>query len=377
MSNVIDFPDKEAIEQEACEWIIKFDGSEKPTQEEIAELKAWMASSPYHREALLRYANLWDEMDLLAELETTQASKASVLRRTGQYVVGALGWIGAPWRHKAASIAIVTSGLIVSAVALFSWNLNDPAGLSSDHYATAVGETTSAVLPDGSRLWLNTNTEVEVDYGESQRKLVLHRGEAHFEVESDSARPFEVYAGSRLIRAIGTAFSVFRDEEEVKVTVAEGKVDLAVIELPSSLRKLLSSGRQALLGKKEPDTGSEGQVIGSLEARQSTSFAAGEQSRGGQSVVRLEQEDLARHLAWREGRLVFDGEPLEEVVREVSRYTRTRIEIVDPDIQQMRVGGQFPIGEIEALFSVLEQGFGLEVTRKGDSLVQIHAARQK
>ena len=70
---------------------------------------------------------------------------------------------------------------------------------------------------------------------------------------------------------------------------------------------------------------------------------------------------------------MFDGEPLESVVREVSRYTSIEIELVDARLKTLLIGGQFQIGETDALLDVLQTGFGLKVSRISESHVQILA----
>ena len=84
---------------------------------------------------------------------------------------------------------------------------------------------------------------------------------------------------------------------------------------------------------------------------------------------------MARRLSWRKGLLIFAGEPLEEVVAEISRYTTVSIEITDPTVRTIKIGGQFRVGEIDAMFDVLEENFGLRVTRLSYNHIQLSAAQ--
>jgi transmembrane sensor len=90
-------------------------------------------------------------------------------------------------------------------------------------------------------------------------------------------------------------------------------------------------------------------------------------------VINHERGELARKLSWLEGKLVFAGESLDEVVQEVSRHTPIKIEVADPELKTLRIGGQFQAGETEALFDVLESGFGIKITRVNKRHVQLYA----
>ena len=80
-------------------------------------------------------------------------------------------------------------------------------------------------------------------------------------------------------------------------------------------------------------------------------------------------KELNERLAWRDGILMFSGDRLEDVVKEVSRYTTVSIEIPDPAIRDMRIGGRFPVGETEVMLAALETNFNLHVTRLGHNRV--------
>jgi transmembrane sensor len=246
-------------------------------------------------------------------------------------------------------------------------------------YITSIGEHSSHTLEDGSVLTLNSNSQVEVNYTLSKRVINLLRGEAHFDVTSDPNRPFEVYAGNRMVKAIGTAFSVYRLKNNIEVLVTEGKVDLAIIEStlfvkPGSLPKGRASVEQTLSANPIENTVT---VIASLVAGQSISIPISSNSVNSDSentpVIEYAQGDLVRKLSWLDGRVVFAGESLEEVVAEVSRHTPLIIEVTDPELKKLRIGGQFQAVETDALFDVLESGFGIKITRVNKGHVQLDA----
>lgn len=353
MAKLYDFPNRGVIEDEACEWLIKLDRDEPLSNDEIKALREWIAHSDRHRQEFERLARLWGRMNVLTELavplDRSVDSERGILKRPA-------GFFGAK-----RSLAVAATVVVVSiAVLMANRFLIEPVPDVDGVYVSRVGEVKKVVLPDGSVVELNTNSSMRVDYDSDEREIRLLRGEGFFEVASDSVRPFVVYAANGRVEAVGTAFTVYLKDSDVQVTVTEGQVDLAVV------------------GPPKPDTsadnragGNASQTLGRLSAGQSTTIS---NSIG--AVHGIEQRELVRKLAWRQGMLMFSGEPLEEVVSEISRYTDIRIRIADPAVRELRIGGRFKVGEVDAMFEVLESSFGIRVTRVDEHTVRLSAKSQ-
>jgi transmembrane sensor len=99
-------------------------------------------------------------------------------------------------------------------------------------YSTPVGVFASLPLQDGSKITLDTRTQVRVDLSNTERRVDLDRGEAYFEVAKDPRRSFVVRAGRERIIALGTQFSVRRNGDDVRVVVTEGSVRLESEDAP-------------------------------------------------------------------------------------------------------------------------------------------------
>ena len=101
-----------------------------------------------------------------------------------------------------------------------------------NHFETDIGQQASYQLSDGTRITLNTNSELKVDYSQDRRRIYLLRGEAHFDVAKNPQRPFVVYAGEGMVWAVGTAFNVRyqhgsdanSQDNYIDVTVTEGTI---------------------------------------------------------------------------------------------------------------------------------------------------------
>jgi len=90
-------------------------------------------------------------------------------------------------------------------------------------YSTPVGEIASVPMRDGSKVTLNTDSQIRVTLTDSERRVDLKYGEAFFEVSKDPKRPFVVNAGGKRVIAVGTQFSVRRDANDIQVVVTEGR----------------------------------------------------------------------------------------------------------------------------------------------------------
>src|SRR5690606_14138235 len=177
-----------------------------------------------------------------------------------------------------------------------------------------------------------------------ERKVHLVRGEALFTVAPDAARPFRVYAGSRIVEAGGTAFTVHRSRyEAVEVVVTEGK---------GNVLKLQEGAGGDGAGAKREEVAVAAQPI-SLKAGDSAAVAAGDEP---VETKQIEPEEMRARLAWREGMLLFQGDSLQHVVDEVSRYTLVRIE-ADPSVRDIVVRGYFRAGDVDGLLVAMRENF--------------------
>ena len=389
MENIHEFPNREAIAEEAAEWLIRLDGDRSPRQEDLQALREWMQRSPAHREELISLSEFWSDQSLTAlpielkDLAYPQSDQQNhdsaafwqrLLRAPAMAFVLVLGlgmtffnnpqWLPSGWRPYA-----------------------EQTGL----YATAIGQQSAHTLLDGSVIYLNTNSQVRVDYSAESRSIHLLQGEAHFEVAKQAARPFRVYAGGGRVQAVGTAFTVYLRGDDVDVSVNEGVVALGAYAKASGEGGAAQLPAVPKLAQAASEPGTSGpeyylaipvDELGLLEAGEVTTILVAEESAAGErnqldTVKKVAEEELDRRGAWRSGLLVFSGQSLEEVVKELARYTTLSIAIVDPEIKSMRIGGRFSAANTEDLFDALEANFGLKITYLDYQRVEISVADKK
>jgi len=377
--NIVEFPDRNAIAEEAGVWLIKLDGDQAPSAEDLDDLREWMQRSPVHREELNSLATFWDKMNVLTELavplEKPQTQSKSTQAEQGTRTRN--GFFEGFGRIGLATAAIV----LVFTIVFTLWTRPDPFTTTNGLYATAVGQQQETLLTDGSVVLLNTNSQINVEYGEQYRDIHLLQGEAHFTVAKNAGLPFRVFAGNGRVQAVGTAFSVYLKNNAVDVTVTEGSVALASLIMP-----------EGLANRNEPTTTAEDspdsyitnsnvytEDLGTLKAGQSTTIRSVVDDQISQAgtldvIQTVDDQEMTKRLSWRQGLLTFAGDPLEQVVDEISRYTTVSIEITDPAVRAIKIGGQFPVGETNAMLDALEANFGLRVTRMGQDHVLLSAA---
>lgn len=344
--NVIPLVDPALLEAQAAAWIARLD-RDPPSESDLAEFAAWRALSPLHRQAADRMSGLWSDLDVLAgQAEALEIATAP----RGQAAPGRTLWRLAGL--AAALLLVVGMGLAAARFYLPVTHI----------YDTGVGGQRTVNLEDGSSIQLNTDSQVEVRYTPRSRDLRLLRGEAYFEVAPNPRRPFSVYAGQDVVRAVGTAFVVRLKQEGVEVTVTKGKVQVSTLAQSAgtdTLDRIAATPRRPLSLVSATDGGTELALVSrsSLVAQ-----------------VELSPPDVSRKLAWRQGMLIFNGDDLASVVADVSRYTDVRIEITDPALKTLKVAGYFKVGEVDPMLEALESGFGVKVERVGEKYVRLAAA---
>lgn len=308
------------IELEAAQWIERREfGGWCETDE--TELGAWLDQSLSHRVA-------YDRLDLGWQ----KAGRLTVLRQ---------GQLHPSEKATASSVRPVFPKFAVvagiAAAAIVGWlELSPPAQVT---YATSVGGREIVRLVDGSQIELNTNTAIRISDRRNRREVWLDRGEAYFEVTHDAAHPFIVTAGNIRLTDLGTKFSVRRNDDRLKIAVSEGGVRLETDSGPAKDRPLdLAPGQVALA------------------------------TPSGVSIQRKEKTELKNALAWRSGVLIFHHTTLADAAAEFNRYNHRQIEIADPRIAHLEIGGTFPTIDVEGFAEVSRDVLHLRVVKDGDTI---------
>lgn len=337
------------IEERASAWLIQRD-SGNWTKADQARLTEWLEASTRHRITFLRLELAWEssarlkalgagvpgdlppppgEWNLTPSYDSARPDWSEDAPETPR-TEHAAGWIHSlvdKARSKSRQFVIAASVLLSVATGFGAYHIQ----WRGQDFATPIGGLASVPMVDGSKITLNTDSQVRVKLSQRERRIELDRGEAFFEVTKDRDRPFVVQAGGRRVVAVGTKFSVRRDGEALEVTVTEGIVKLDDTVL----------------------------TVGMI-ARESD---------GGVRVERKSLADAELQLSWLRGVLMFRDLPLSEAVAEINRYNTRKLVISNPTVGALRVEGNFRPTNLLAFVRLLETGFPVRVTMQADRIV--------
>ena len=297
---------------EAAAWLTRLQGESRTAATEAA-FKAWV-TDPAHARAFARVTDIWNVVPGAA-LHDRGKVEISRRRRLPALVAAAL-----------LVVALIGGGT--------AWVVRDPV------YATAIGQQQTVSLSDGTRVALNTDTKIVVDYSSGLRRVRLERGEAMFEVAKNPKRPFVVAAAAEEIRALGTTFVVRREAEKVAVTLIEGRVEVRqrTAHAPAPVKlAVLAPGERLTTRPKE-----------------------------GAAVDRPNVETAT---AWRRGEVMFDDASLAEAAAELNRYGGKSVTVADPRLSELRVSGVFKTADPAEFARTMAALHGLRMREADDAIV--------
>ncbi|MDD2764953.1 MAG: FecR domain-containing protein [Opitutaceae bacterium] len=331
------FSRDEAVEATAAAWLAQRDDGLTPQEE--AEFARWRQADPRHEAAVARLEATWRTLLQL------QSFRPEARRHPDRDL------LARPRQRKAIPFPVVAAGMglaaAVALVAVWWWPRTEPrpdVEPATQRYATTAGGYQRLTLADGSLVELNASSEVNVQYTPAERRVRLVCGEANFSVAKNKERPFLVQAGPVTVCAVGTAFDVRLDTSKIEVLVTEGKVQVnngaaRSATAPVMEPALLVAGQRAVISMPSP-TAISTPVVEQLTA-----------------------DAIREELAWQGPRLVFVETPLAEVVGQFNRLNQVQIELGDPALGSLPVGGSFRPENVEAFVRLLAQDQGIVVER--------------
>ena len=347
------------IQEQSCLWISRMDRGLSNSEKQ--QLVAWCEQNTLHHSALLEMASYWDDLSVLNELSDLFPLAQSKARN--KFSAMAL----------AASVAVIaligTNTLVNESFLPYLPSFHEQTLTQVQTLKTQVGEQKSFTLQDGSQIKLNTNSLIKVEYSTDHRLLTLLQGEARFDVAKDKSRPFTVTVGDKSFTALGTIFNVQKSDNLVmELVVTEGKV--LITKATSPVADIKQTLIQANTTFKSDNLDATLVVSG-----EKVILAKGKSLPISTPVEKVSLDQIHRDLAWQQGMLIFEGEPLSIALTEISRYTTSNFEIIDSELADIHVAGYFKAGDIDGLLTSLQSNFGINFNKKADGTILLSSAK--
>jgi transmembrane sensor len=318
------------MHEQAAVWVARL-RSDSVTEEDYQQFALWLSANPEHTVAFDDMLDLWEDLAVTRHLPIE--TPASAIEPATAPDWGRRRWLGAGF----AAAACVAFALILAP----QLRLQD----NPLEYQTDIGEQRVVNLADGSQLFLNTNTRLEVRLSDNRRHINLVRGEAFFDVAQNPQRPFIVDAGAVEVRVLGTAFNIHLHDEQSDITVTRGVV------------RVTERGKP---GSRAPATEL-------LYANQSVIA-----NRSG--LARRGEQNITSTVAWRDGKIVAESMTLAALVDEIARYHELKILIAEPELAHRTVSGVFQLDNPDTILRALEHSFEIHSMVLEDSSVLLISA---
>lgn len=236
------------------------------------------------------------------------------------------------------------AGCIIAGIAWFRFPVATAEMVDAGR--AVVSGPASQKLPDGSIIEIRPGATFSVEFTDTQRRIFLRSGEAHFSVVRDITRPFIVHAGEVVVQALGTTFAVENASASVTVFVTSGRVAVSApfVDARASQTAELTAGQRATVSLSE------------------------ERSPSPLVVADISSMERAEYLSWRVSRIEFSGTPLGEAILLFNCQAGTRFEL-DPALADLRLGGSLRADDTEALLLLLRTEFDITPEPQPDGAI--------
>lgn len=308
------------VQLRAAEWVMEQYETGQWNGERQAELDAWLAESHTHLLAYWRLKAAWERTHRLAALRSAPLGIHRPVQQKSKWPL---------------VFRVIAATAVVAGVG--TWLIVTTSHVPEKTYATPVGGHEIVHLADGSRIELNTATEIRVR--SKWRTVELVKGEAFFQIKHDSLNPFTVLAAGHRVTDLGTKFLMRNDGSRLQVTLLDGSVRF---ESESSAIR----------------THSEVLKPGDVAVATANSV----------SVTQRPLRAIVDESAWRKGMLVFRDATLAEAVAEFNRYNREQMFVKGAHAANVKIDGTFRADNIAGFTNMAEHVFDLRVRKRGEEI---------
>jgi len=336
--------------------IIRYlDGS--ASEAETRRLFIWLRTDDVHMQEFIIMRDIWEASGRLSVAEKNRTAEAlekfrhrikiKKKERTGIIRILMKNW----------QVAAILMVFLISAIFLFNLLPVRNSNVSATFNKTIIpkGQKGQLILADGTKVWLNSGTVLcyPSTFGKKTREVYLE-GEAYFDVVHNSAKPFQVHSGDLIIKVLGTSFNLksYPGDNSIETTLVKGSVKILkkvknipeeVITLKPNEKAVYDRHKNQMeiieLTEEKPKSKEGGSSVINLKSNNS-------------DIIKPVKQRLDTEIEWKDQKLIFENESLEEMVKRLERWYNKNIYVESEKLKKNHYSGKFIYNE--TIYQVLD-----------------------
>ncbi|MBT9470823.1 MAG: FecR domain-containing protein [Phenylobacterium sp.] len=330
------------VAEQAARWFVRLQ-DDASTGDDWLAFEVWLNAAPEHQAAYDALERAWiDVEDAAPVLARATGPAAQADRFSGPAQARRLD-AGPPRRESGRrpgptrrawglGAAALAASLAAAVVVVNQWP-----GVPSETFITPPGQTRQVTLADGSHIWLNAASRLDVRLDRRARRVDLADGEAVFDVTHDPNRPFLISTGQREVRVVGTEFNLRQRNGDFDLTVRRGVVEVRPAGDAVASPTRVAAGHRLVAHRGSP--------------------------------AALSETPPEAAFAWTQGQLVYVDAPLSEIAADLSRSLGSTVRVADVATGQIRFSGTLTLEGRDAVLRRLEAFAPVRADRAGDVIV--------
>lgn len=279
--------------------------------EEEKIFQKWLNSSNEHKQSFSRIQDYWQGTSANTSIKGKESIYSKILIRISEEAVPLNiqeGKKNTIWRstlkYAAILIFFIVSAIVISKFVSFQRQLISQDQVELIEKSNPKGQKSQIILPDGSRVYLNSESVIKYKSDFRYNRQIFLEGEAFFNVVRDTLNPFTIDLGNTQVNVLGTSFNITAYPDRASISVAVASGEIAVIHHKSSGEKMTEN----LTSLQFVEVNQDGPFIKSMIS------------------------DPNEFFAWREGKLIFKKASLEQVIYKLEKWYDVEFSIENKDI---------------------------------------------
>ena len=258
------------------------------------------------------------------------------------------------WLKRAGAAAVIAGAIGVTGWWVLSARSSRPvvAAVQKSEVMAKKGARTRMVLPDGTQVWLNSDSRLVYDakFNDAVREVALE-GEAYFDVVKNARRPFIVHTSGIDIKVLGTAFNVksYERESTIEATLIHGSIEVLNKKEPKAPKVILRPHEKLVFNKEEHTLLKDRPVSGP-----GPGTAANTSAIAITALPKNVADTAFVETSWVYNKLLFEGDTFRELAVKMERWFNVRISFTSEKVANYRLRGVFENENIEEALQALQ-----------------------